>query len=93
MRPGQASTLFYDPSNDNWFLGTHDGNQLNWTFAGNTIGFGHNIHDGRPFWVGDFNGDGRTEILFYFPGDGNWFLGAHDGNQLTWTFAGNTGHP
>ena len=28
-----------------------------------------------PFWVGDFTGGGSTDILFYFPGDDNWWLG------------------
>lgn len=27
-------------------------------------GFG-NLADGRPFWVGDFAGDGKTDVLFY----------------------------
>jgi IgA Peptidase M64 len=89
-RADRTQVLFYYPGDDNWWLGSHDGNQLNWTFAGNTAGFGHGINDGRPFWIGDFNGDGRADILFYYPGDDNWWLGSHDGNQLQWTFAGNT---
>jgi len=36
-------------------------------------GFG-NLADRRPFWTGDFNGDGKSEILFYYPGDRNWWL-------------------
>jgi hypothetical protein len=87
---GRADVLFYYPGDDNWWLGSHDGNQLQWTFAGNTARFGHGINDGRPFWIGDFNGDGRADVLFYYPGDDNWWLGSHDGNQLQWTFAGNT---
>jgi hypothetical protein len=89
---GRTEILFYFPGDDNWWLGTHDGNQLQWTLAGNTAGFGHGIDDGRPFWTGSFSpgANGRTEILFYFPGDDNWWLGTHDGNQLQWTLAGNT---
>ena len=36
--------------------------------------FGHAINDGRPFWVSDFSGDGRADVLFYYPGDDNWWL-------------------
>ena len=42
---------------------------------GNTFGFGHGINDGRPFWIGDFTGDGKADVLFYYPGDDNWWLG------------------
>ena len=71
-RADRSEVLFYYPGDGNWWLGTHDGNQLNWTSAGNTNGFGQ-VWDGRPFWVGDFNGDGRADILFYSPGDDNWW--------------------
>ena len=54
--------------------------------AGNTSGFG-NLLEGHMFWTGDFTGEGRTDVLFYYPGDGNWFLGRSDGNQLTWNHA------
>ena len=87
---GCADILFYYPGDDNWWLGRYDGRQMQWSFAGNTAGFGHSISDGRPFWVGNFSGRDRSEILFYYPGDDNWWLGHHDGNQLQWTFAGNT---
>jgi hypothetical protein len=84
-RADRAEILFYYPGDGNWWLGSHDGNQLRWTSAGNTLGFGQ-IWDGRPFWIGDFNGNGRADVLFYYPGDGNWWLGSHDGNSLQWTF-------
>ena len=94
-RADRDEMLFYYPGDDNWWLGSHDGNQLQWSFAGNTAGFGHGINDGRPFWTGDFNGNGRTDVLFYYPGDGNWWLGSHGGvgGQIAWSFAGNTGRP
>ena len=79
-RADRDEMLFYYPGDDNWWLGSHDGNQLQWSLAGNTAGFGHGINDGRPFWTGDFNGNGRTDVLFYYPGDDNWWLGSHDGN-------------
>ena len=89
-RADRAQVLFYYPGDDNWWLGSHDGNQLQWSFAGNTAGFGHGINDGRPFWIGNFSRADRAQVLFYYPGDDNWWLGSHDGNQLQWSFAGNT---
>ena len=88
---GRDSVLFYYPGDDNWWLGTLTGGQLAWSLAGNTRGFGHAINDGRPFWIGDFNGDGRSDVLFYYPGDGNWWLGSLAGAALGWRLLGNTG--
>jgi hypothetical protein len=48
------------------------------------------VWDGRPFWIGNFSRSDRQEVLFYFPGDGNWWLGSHDGTQLQWKYIGNT---
>jgi len=84
------SVLFYYPGDDNWWVGTWSGGQITWSFAGNTAGFGHGINDGRPFWIGDFDGDGKADVLFYYPGDDNWWLGRFSGNTLAWSFAGNT---
>lgn len=63
---------------------------MNWSLVGNTLGFGHGINDGRPFWTGDFTGDGSTDVLFYYPGDDNWWLGTLTNGQLSWTLVGNT---
>lgn len=92
---GRSDMLFYYPGDDNWWLGSHQGpgGQIAWSFAGNTAGFGHGINDGRPFWTGRFSRADRDEVLFYYPGDDNWWLGSHDGNQLAWSSAGNTGRP
>ena len=89
-RNDRAEVLFYSPPDGNWWLGTHDGNRLNWSFAGNTTGFGL-LNPALPFWVGNFSRADRAEVLFYYPGDGNWWLGSYDGAQLSWTLAGNTG--
>ncbi len=89
----RADILFYFPGDRNWWLGQFGANgQISWNLAGNTSGFGQ-VWDGRPFWVADFNGGGKSDVLFYFPGDGNWWLGSFGGNQLNWNFAGNTGRP
>jgi hypothetical protein len=32
--------------------------------------------DGRHLiWLGNFTGAGRTQVMFYYAGDGHWFLG------------------
>jgi hypothetical protein len=95
---GRSQVLFYYYGDGNWWLGTIGTNwSLAWANAGNTEGkngspwnFG-NMHDDRPFWVGDFRGLGRDQILFYSPGDNNWWLGTFDtSGSLTWILAGNT---
>ena len=53
------------------------------------VGFG-NLADGRPLWAGNFSRSDRAEMLFYYPGDDNWWLGTHDGARFNWTLAGNT---
>ena len=73
---GTTDLLFYYPGDDNWWLGTMQNGALVWSLVGNTAGFGHGINDGRPFWVGDFTGGGTTDLLFYHPGDDNWWLGS-----------------
>ena len=91
---GKTDILFYYPGDRNWWLGRFGATgQLTWNLAGNTTGFGQ-VADGRPFWVGDFTGDGKADILFYYRGDGNWWLGRFGATgQLTWNLAGNTGRP
>ena len=63
------------------------GQQIAWSHVGNTAGFGHGINDGRPFWVGDFTGEGTTDILFHFRGDLNWWRGDLANGTLGWSLA------
>jgi hypothetical protein len=88
---GRADVLFFYYRDKNWWTGSHQGlgGQITWTFAGNTAGFG-NTPENCPVWIGYFSRSDRSEVLFYYPGDGNWWLGTHDGNQLNWRFSGNT---
>src|SRR5262249_31331314 len=37
---------------------------------------------------GDFDGDKKTDSLFYYAGDGSFWLGKSNGTSLTWTNAG-----
>ena len=87
---GGSDVLFYFPGDDNWWLGTFTGTTLTWQNAGNTSGFGHAINDGRPFWTGRFFGTGGADMLFYYPGDDNWWVGTLSGGTFQWSNAGNT---
>ena len=79
---GRADILFHFSDDQNWFLGTYDVNlQMNWNFVGNTANFGNLLDGHHILWDGDFNGDGRADILFHFSDDQNWFLGTYDGRK------------
>jgi hypothetical protein len=90
---GLDNILFYNPPDSHWWLGTFNGNQLSWHFVGNTAGFG-NISE-LQFWIGDFGTFGQDNVLFYYPGDGNWWLGtlnrSESASQLNWARTSNTG--
>ena len=52
-----------------------------------------NLADGKhPIWIGDFNGNGQADVLFFYYGDKNWRLGSHQGagSQIAWSLVGNT---
>jgi hypothetical protein len=93
-RSDRSDVLFYYPGDQNWWLGSFDDatQQLLWASAGNTTGFG-NLMAGHRFWIGSFSRIDRSEVLFYYPGDGNWWHGTHNGSQLVWTLAASTGRP
>jgi hypothetical protein len=86
---GQSQILFYYPGDRNWWLGSMVNGQLTWRLVDNTAGFG-NVWDGRPFFIGNFSRTDRAQLLFYHPGDSNWWLGTFDGATIGWTLAGNT---
>jgi hypothetical protein len=86
--------LFYSPGDGNWWLSGYVGAEFAWTQAGNTQGadggpnFGNT--QGDPTWIGDFTGSGKSEVLFFSPGDGNWWLGQYNGSTFGWSNVGNT---
>lgn len=86
----ESTLLVYDAVNMNWSSGHFaPTGPVTWTPVGNAAGFG-DIADGRPFWRGYFSALDREQVLFYYPGDGNWWVGTLNNNQLTWQNAGNT---
>jgi hypothetical protein len=87
---GRTDLAFYYSGDDNWWVGLSQGNTLDWHLAGNTRGFGNLLDSSRKLFTGDFNGDGKTDLLFYFNGDGNWWMGLSDGYTFAWRLAANT---
>jgi hypothetical protein len=88
--PTQIDLLFYTVADSNWWLGRFSAMQLRWSLACNTSDFG-DLNDDRPFWVGDFLGTKHDDLLFYTPGDSNWWLGHFSASQqLKWSKACNT---
>ena len=87
---GKRDLMFYYEGDGTWWMGLCDGQQITWHSAGNTQGFGNLIDRTRKILIGDFDGDRKTDVLFHYEGDGNWWLGRSDGNQLTWSNAGTT---
>lgn len=86
---GRTAILFYHPPDGNWWIGHHDGTQFGWQLVTNTSGFG-DLADGRPFWTGTFLRPDQTAIVFYFPGDGNWWIGRYEATQFRWDVLTNT---
>src|SRR5688500_1164892 len=84
---GRPQLLFNNPADRNWWMGTFDGGALSfvWSLCGNTSGFG-DLLAGHMFWTGDFTGQNRDQVLFYYPGDHNWWLGTMDESlgRLAW---------
>ncbi|MDE2589474.1 MAG: hypothetical protein KGL95_07390, partial [Patescibacteria group bacterium] len=85
--------MFYYQGDGNWWDGTFDkrGN-LSWNRVGNTKGFGPLIKEGIIHWIADFTRVSHDQFLFYYPGDGHWWLGTIQGGSLSWVLVSSTGH-
>jgi hypothetical protein len=81
---GKSDSLFYYAGDGNWWMGLSDGTNLTWHLAGNTNSLGSLIDGQHAFYTGDFNGDGKSDVLIYGGADGSWRLGTSDGTNLTW---------
>jgi len=86
---GRSELLFYYPESGEWWLGYFSNDQLHWRLANNSAGFG-NLLEGHKFWVGNFTSLQQLDMLFYYPGDGNWWLGHFTEIRLNWKLVGNT---
>jgi hypothetical protein len=48
-------------------------------------GFGDLLDGHHPVWIADFRGVGHGQVLFHYPGYGNWWLGDIVNNRLQWS--------
>ncbi len=87
---GKADVLFYFNGDGNWWLGTSTGTQLNWSKVATTSGYGNLLDGSHALYTGDFDGNGKADVLMYYNGDGNWWLGASSGTQLNWSQVAST---
>jgi hypothetical protein len=87
---GKADVLFYNKGDGNWWLGASAGTTLTWSKVANTSGYGNLLDGSHALYTGDFDGNGKRDVLMYYNGDGNWWLGASDGATLTWKQFGNS---
>ena len=47
---------------------------LQWSLVSQTAGFGSLLDGQHPIWIADFTGVGHAQVMFYYAGDGNWWL-------------------
>ncbi|HEX9105404.1 MAG TPA: FG-GAP-like repeat-containing protein, partial [Polyangia bacterium] len=87
---GKSDVLFYNKGDGNWWLGTSTGTSLTWAKAASTSGYGNLLDGSHALYTGDFDGNGKRDVLMYYNGDGNWWLGASDGAHLNWSQAAST---
>jgi hypothetical protein len=87
---GKLDVAVTDSGSGDWEVGHSDGHALTWKSPGNTSNFGDLADPSRLLFFGDFDGDGKREALFYYAGDGNWWMSRSDGTSFTWHKAGNT---
>lgn len=82
----QSDLLVYNGATQDWWAGVSAGDALLWTRVETTTALG-NLNDGsHTWWVGDFEGSGRQQVLVYGSVDGNWFLGSLGGEAQGWGF-------
>jgi hypothetical protein len=65
--------LMYSSADGDWWV-MRFGTPFLWDHIGNTKGFGNLSDRWHLNLLGDFNGDGRHEILMYSSVDGDWWL-------------------
>ena len=87
---GKEDMMLYAASTATLWFGLSNGATLTWTSANTSTGFGNLLDGKHDIHVGDYNGDGKTDVAFYSSPDGNWWIGLSNGTTITWSGAGNT---
>jgi hypothetical protein len=83
--PPRAQVLFYYKGDGHWWLGDMQGGTLNWSLVSQSAGFGNLLDGQHSIWIGDFSGVSHAQVLFYYKGDGHWWLGDMQGGALNWS--------
>ncbi|HEX7841812.1 MAG TPA: hypothetical protein VF469_30285 [Kofleriaceae bacterium] len=65
--------------------------KLSWSLVSQSAGFGNLLDGKHPIWIGDFTGAGHAQVMFYYSGDGNWWLGTMSQGTLHWSMEASTG--
>lgn len=84
---GKADFSVYDNAsgaNGTIWLGISSGTALTWYSAAGVGGFGNLLDGSHQFVDGDFDGDGKEDMAFYYNGDGSVWVGKSSGTALTW---------
>jgi hypothetical protein len=95
---GTDDFFVYNQNDGSTWLGItgSSGTALTWYAAGSVGGFGALLDGAHAFLDGDFDGDGKEDVLFYYNGDGSlwlagsWQIGTSSGAAITWSAGGNT---
>jgi hypothetical protein len=87
---GKRDLAFYYNGNGDWWVGLSDGNAIAFHPAGNTNNFGNVVDASHAIVVGDWNGDRKTDLMFHYSGNGDWWMGLSDGNLFNWRRAATT---
>ncbi len=85
---GKLDVLVYGSADGSWRLGASDGSNLTFSTVSTNPGFGDLLDGAHRTFVGDFNGDGKSDVLFYYDGDGALWLGTSSGTALSWAKVG-----
>jgi hypothetical protein len=86
---GKADFSVYNDADGTIWLGISSGTSLAWTSASSVGGFGDLLDGAHAFLDGDFDGDGKKDLLFYYNGDGSLWFGRSNGATLAWSQMGN----
>ena len=81
---------FWFGGDGNVWLGYSTGSGIQWQLDSDARGFG-NIPRSADAWkfTGDFNGDGLTDLGFWFGGDGNIWIGYGEHHGVNWQLVSN----
>ncbi|MCW5981415.1 MAG: VCBS repeat-containing protein [Bryobacteraceae bacterium] len=97
---GKADLGFFEPADNSFHVNLSTGNGLFGAGSGRWINPNQWGHAGGRFYIGDFNGDGRSDLGFFEPADNSFhvnlstgagFFGPGSGRWITGNTWGNAG--